>query len=182
MSRLQLPELTGQELTFREEEVLTSKTDLRGVITYANDAFCHVAGFEFPELEGQPHSLIRHPEMPRSVFNLMWETIQSGNEFFGYVCNRTKIGDHYWVLAHVVPDRDPETHEIMGFHSTRRCPTRAGIKVAKELYARLRETERKAPKAQQVEVGTKALNTILTEANMTYEEWIFSKINELEVA
>lgn len=182
MSRLQLPELTGNELTFRDEEVLTSKTDMRGVITYANDAFCHIAGFEFPELEGQPHSLIRHPEMPRCVFNLMWDSIQKGQEFFGYVCNRTKLGDHYWVLAHVVPDLDPETHEILGFHSTRRSPTRAGVKVAKELYAKLREAERREPKAKQVEAGTQALKTILSQANMTYEEWIFSKINELEVA
>jgi PAS domain S-box-containing protein len=182
MSRLKLPDLTGREITFKEQEVLTSKTDMRGMITYANEDFCRVAGFDYSDLHGAPHSLIRHPDMPRSVFNLMWNTIQDGREFFGYVVNRCKNGDHYWVLAHVVPDIDPASREVIGFHSTRRCPTSQGINAARALYSALRDAERRAPRDKQVEVGTAALMSALKTERMSYEEWIFSKINQWEVA
>ena len=182
MSRLKLPDLTGREITFKEQEVLTSKTDMRGMITYANEDFCRVAGFDYSELHGAPHSLIRHPDMPRSVFNLMWNTIQDGREFFGYVVNRCKNGDHYWVLAHVVPDIDPSTRDVVGFHSTRRSPAPHGVNAARALYSALRDAERRAPRDKQVEVGTAALTSLLKAERMTYEEWIFAKINQWEVA
>lgn len=182
MSRLQLADLTGREKLFSPDDVLTSKTDLRGVITYANDVFCHIAGFISAELYGAPHSLIRHPEMPRAVFALMWRTIESGQEFFGYVVNRCKNGDHYWVLAHVVPDIDPSTRDVVGFHSTRRSPAPHGVNAARALYSALRDAERRAPRDKQVEVGTAALTSLLKAERMTYEEWIFAKINQWEVA
>lgn len=182
MARKDLPDLTGNELLFEEDEVLTSKTNLQGKISYANDPFCRVAGFEYSELDGAPHSVIRHPEMPRAIFHLMWNTIEAGNEFFGYVMNRCKNGDHYWVLAHVVPDLDPKTREILGYHSTRRCPSRPGVEMAEQMYAQLRADERSVPRTKQVEVGTASLHQMLADEGMNYEEWIFSKINQWEVA
>jgi PAS domain S-box-containing protein len=95
--------LTGVERTFVENEIIVSKTDLKGRITYANDVFIKLAGFTETELLGQPHSIIRHPEMPRCVFKLLWDTIAEGGEIFAYVVNRSKNGDHYWVFAHVTP-------------------------------------------------------------------------------
>jgi PAS domain S-box-containing protein len=180
MSRLQLADLTGREKLFSPDDVLTSKTDLRGVITYANDVFSEVAGFTAAELYGAPHSLIRHPEMPRAVFALMWSSIEAGKEFFGYVVNRCKSGDHYWVLAHIVPDLDPETREIVGYHSTRRCPSRAGIAEASKLYSTIRDAERRRPRDQQVEAGIEAVTAILKAAGVTYEQWIFAHINRHE--
>lgn len=182
MSRLSLPALTGIEQTFDADEVLTSKTDPRGIITYANDDFCRIAGFKYPELHGAPHSIIRHPDMPRAIFHLMWSLIQQGREFFGYVVNRCQNGDHYWVLAHVVPDLDPHTREILGFHSTRRSPSRQGVSMAVDIYASLRDAERSVPREKQVDAGTAALHKLLAAENMDYEEWIFSKINQWEVA
>jgi PAS domain S-box-containing protein len=181
MSRLHAHELTGVELHLEETDVLTSKTDLRGVITYANDVFVKIALYEADELYGAPHSLIRHPAMPRSVFYLMWKTIESGKEFFGYVVNRAKNGDHYWVLAHIVPDLDPRTGEIIGYHSTRRRPSREGIELATKVYAAVSLAERKVPKAQQVEAGVAAVTSYLAGEGMSYEQWIFDKINKWEL-
>ncbi len=88
-------EPTGREVRFGADEIIVSKTDLTGHLTYANDVFLRVAGYTEAEVIGQPHSFIRHPEMPRAVFKLLWDTIQSGREVFAYVVNLTKHGDHY---------------------------------------------------------------------------------------
>lgn len=88
---------TGVERFFREDEVIVSKTDLKGRLTYVNRVFINISGYQEPELLGEPHSLIRNPEMPRSVFKLLWDTIGAGREIFAYVNNMSKNGDHYWV-------------------------------------------------------------------------------------
>jgi PAS domain S-box len=98
--------LTGVERTFGTDEIIVSKTDPKGRIIYANEVFLRLAGYAESEIIGQPHSIIRHPDMPRCVFKLLWDTVQSGNEIFAYVVNRSKNGDHYWVLAHVTPTFD----------------------------------------------------------------------------
>ena len=100
--------LTGVERFFDKDEIIVSKTDLKGRMTYCNDVFLRIAGYTEQELLGQPHSIIRHPDMPRCVFKLLWDTIGAGKEIFAYVINRAKNGDHYWVLAHVTPSRDPD--------------------------------------------------------------------------
>ena len=94
---------TGREVRFDEEELIVSKTDAQGRITYCNDVFIRISGYTERELLGAPHSLIRHPDMPRAVFKLLWDTIASGEECFAYVVNRAKSGDHYLVRAHLTP-------------------------------------------------------------------------------
>ena len=113
--------LTGVERFFGDDELIVSKTDLKGHVTYANDVFLRIADYTEKEVLGQPHSVIRHPDMPRSVFKLLWDTLATGSEIFAYVINRTKHGDHYWVLAHVTPSRDA-TGNTVGYHSSRRVP------------------------------------------------------------
>ena len=119
----QTPHVTGKEAFFEDNEIIVSKTDLTGRITYANDVFLKIAGYSEAEVLGQPHSLIRHPDMPRCVFKLLWDTISAGGEIFAYVINRCKNGDHYWVLAHVTPSRNMDG-EIISYHSNRRVPDR----------------------------------------------------------
>lgn len=119
----QIPTVTGKEVFFGDNEIIVSKTDLKGYLTYANDVFLDIAGYTEAEVLGKPHSLIRHPRMPRCIFKLLWETISGGGELFAYVMNRCKNGDHYWVLAHVTPSRN-EAGEIIGYHSSRRVPNR----------------------------------------------------------
>ncbi len=94
---------TGIERTFKEDEIIVSKTDLKGIITYANRTFLDVALYREDEVLGMPHSIIRHPDMPRCVFKLLWDTIEEGNEIIAYVKNMAKNGDFYWVFAHVTP-------------------------------------------------------------------------------
>jgi PAS domain S-box-containing protein len=114
---------TDTEVFFREEDIIVSKTDLKGRLTYVNQQFCEIANYTEADLLGQPHSVIRHPDMPRSVFKLLWDTILEGREIFAYVKNMTKSGDYYWVFAHVTPSYD-KNKNIVGYHSNRRVPDR----------------------------------------------------------
>ena len=112
---------TGVERTFGEDEIIVSKTDAKGIIRYANGVFLRVSGYEEADVLGQPHNIIRHPEMPRCIFRLLWDTIASGEEIFAYVLNLAADGAHYWVFAHVTPSFGPRG-EIIGYHSNRRLP------------------------------------------------------------
>ena len=115
--------LTGRERFFDDRDIIVSKTNLQGHITYANRVFLDIAGYREDEVLNQPHKILRHPDMPRCIFKLMWETIESGREVFAYVINRCKDGDHYWVYAHVTPSFDM-SGKIIGYHSNRRVPQR----------------------------------------------------------
>jgi len=133
--RLNQP-VTQNEYTFPPEETLVSVTDLKGRITYCNPAFIHVSGFSRDELLGQPHNIVRHPDMPAEAFRDLWATIQSGQPWTGIVKNRRKNGDFYWVQANATPMLDGD--QITGFLSVRISPSRAQVQDAEQLYRRLR--------------------------------------------
>ena len=99
--------LTGVERFFDDDEIIVSKTDLKGIITYGNSVFYRLAGYTEKELIGVNHNVIRHPDMPRAVFKLLWDTLAEGREIFAYVVNRAKNGDHYWVFAQEDVDLAP---------------------------------------------------------------------------
>jgi PAS domain S-box-containing protein len=167
-------ELTGIESTFDEEEIIVSKTDRNGRITYANDVFLRVAGYREREVIGQPHSIIRHPDMPRCVFKLLWDTLELGQEIFAYVVNLARNGDHYWVFAHVTPTF-ASNGAVVGYHSNRRKPDRAQIEKVQPLYATLLAAERRhAVKADQIAASTALLQQFLAERRMAYDEFVFS--------
>uniref|UniRef100_UPI0035BC2BE1 methyl-accepting chemotaxis protein n=1 Tax=Pseudomonas syringae TaxID=317 RepID=UPI0035BC2BE1 len=128
--------ITQTERTFPASERLISTTDLNSHITYCNDAFVTLSGFTREELVGQPHNLVRHPDMPASVFAHMWETIKQGKPWMGVVKNRSKQGDYYWVSAYVTAVY--ENGRIVGYESVRSLPTRDQVRRAEALYARLR--------------------------------------------
>jgi PAS domain S-box-containing protein len=174
MKPLSSASLSGVERTFEPEEIIVSKTDLRGRITYANAVFQRVAEMTEAELLGQPHSIIRHPDMPRCVFRLLWDTLQDGREIFAYVVNRSKSGGHYWVFAHVTPTFD-ERGRIVGYHSNRRVPDREAVEQAEKVYAMLRQEEsRHGHPREAADAGVRLLNKILKDAGVTYEQWVFS--------
>jgi PAS domain S-box-containing protein len=165
---------TGRERTFKDHEIIVSKTDPKGVITYANDVFVRVSGFTEEELLGAPHNIIRHPDMPRCVFKLLWDTIQAGQEIFAYVVNLCKSGDHYWVLAHVTPSFDDDGR-IIGYHSSRRTPDREAVEKVKPLYAALKQTEDAAADWREgMRKATGLLLAQLDEAGVEYGEFVFS--------
>lgn len=142
--KINLP-LTGQERTFPEGRTLVSRTDTKGIITFANDGFIDVSGFTREELVGANHNIIRHPEVPPVVFEAMWQTLKRGLPWHGTVKNRCKNGDHYWVDARIVPVK--KHGRIIGYMSVRTCPSREAVARAERAYAELRSAGAAAPAA-----------------------------------
>ncbi len=163
---------TGRESRFDEDEIIVSKTDVKGRITYANQVFARVAGYTTRELLGQPHSIIRHPDMPRCVFKLLWDTIEARQEIFAYVINMAKNGDHYWVYAYVTPTLD-HAGNIVGYHSSRRKPDRDKIEKVIPLYqALLAEENRVANRKQGMNNAFDMLVGILKDSRVGYDEFV----------
>ena len=129
--------VTQNELKVPPDQTLISVTDLKGRITYANPSFIAMSGFLMDELIGQPHNLVRHPDMPAEAFRDMWQTIDSGLPWTGLVKNRRKNGDFYWVRANATPMRDGD--KIVGYLSVRTSPSQEEINAATSLYASMRE-------------------------------------------
>lgn len=166
---------TGRETFFPASELIVSKTDLKGRITYANSLFCRVAGYRESELLGEPHSIVRHPDMPRSVFRLLWDTIEARREIFAFVKNMARNGDHYWVFAHVTPSFDTGGN-LTGYHSNRRVPDRDMLETAIiPLYAEVLAAERAHANGKDaVAAGYKALTDFVASQKVAYEELVFS--------
>ncbi len=133
--------ITNNEQPFPKGKYLVSKTDLKGVITYANEAFIELSGFTRDELIGKSHNVVRHPEMPPQAFEDLWSTVKAGRPWRGCVKNRCKNGDHYWVDAFVVPVR--KNDETIGYMSVRSEPGRDEIRKAEALYRHLNASKRK---------------------------------------
>ena len=171
---MQHPTPTGRERLFDDGEIIVSKTDLRGIITYANPVFLRVAGYTEEEVIGKPHNMVRHPDMPGSVFKLLWDTLATGQEIFAYVKNMAHNGDHYWVFAHVTPTFGP-SGEIIGYHSNRRVPERKAVATAEELYRAVVAEERKyRNRTEAVQAGMRLLTEAVVKSGMQYEELVFA--------
>lgn len=167
--------LTGVERFLGDDDIIVSKTDTRGRITYANRTFLSIADYEERDVLGQPHNLIRHPDMPRCVFKLLWDTIQAKREIFAYVVNRSHNGDHYWVFAHVTPSIDPGG-AIVGYHSNRRAPDRRVLRdVIIPLYKQLCDEERRHRNDRDGLASSFGMLTkVLQDKGMDYEQLVFS--------
>jgi aerotaxis receptor len=124
--------VTQKERRFGSDEKLISTTDLDGNITHCNDVFVNISGYSREELIGQPHNMVRHPDMPEAAFKVLWDTIRAGKPWMGLVKNRCKNGDHYWVNAYVTPIT--EHGKVIGFESVRVCPERADVARAEKIY------------------------------------------------
>lgn len=127
--------VTNREAVMRPDTILVTRTDLQGVITYANDAFVEISGFTRKELIGAHHNIVRHPDMPAAAFEDLWRTIRAGKPWTAPVKNRTKDGGYYWVEANVVPVFNKG--KLQGFLSVRYAPSRESVRGAEELYAEL---------------------------------------------
>ena len=166
--------LTGVERFFDKDEIIVSKTDLKGVITYANKVFQRVAGYTEAELMGKAHSIVRHPAMPRCVFKLLWDTLESGNEIFAYVINKARNGDHYWVFAHVTPSYD-DNGTIIGYHSSRRVPERSAIAAVEPVYKALLAKEAEFENSKEgMAASFQMVVDLLTSSGVSYDQFVFS--------
>lgn len=127
--------MTRTEQRFSESTLLISTTDLKGRITSFNQAFVDISGYEPEELLGQPHNIVRHPDMPTAAFANMWQTLKTGQAWMGLVKNRSKNGDYYWVDAYVMPMyRDGQ---VIGYESVRSCPKREDVARAEKFYGQV---------------------------------------------
>jgi len=129
----------GQETVLDEYAFLVSETNEKGIISFANDDFCKIAEYSLEELMGQPHNMVRHKDMPKKAFKNLWDTIQKGDIWTGYVKNATKTGGYYWVFATIYPFESCDGSK--GFLSCRRRASEAEIKSANELYAKWKNEE-----------------------------------------
>jgi PAS domain S-box-containing protein len=166
--------LTGVERTFAPSDIIVSKTDPKGVITYANKIFLDVAQLTERQAIGAPHSVVRHPDMPRAVFALLWSRLQAGQEIFAYVLNMASSGDHYWVHAHVTPSFGADG-QIVGYHSNRRVPDRSAVDAVAPVYRELKAIEdRAANRADGLKNSVERLNAILADAGVSYDQYVFA--------
>lgn len=147
---------------------IISETDLSGNITMANDVFQRVAFYSEAELIGAPHSIVRHPDMPRCVFKLLWDTIKAGSPISAYVINKAKNGDYYWVLASVTPIKG-------GYRSERFVPKKSVVEdVIKPLYASLLAEEERVGGNAGMESSFAMVVKLLTDKGITYDQLIAS--------
>jgi PAS domain S-box-containing protein len=170
MEKISRPSPNNFENVLPENEIIVSKTDTKGVITYVNEGFMHLAKYKEFELLGRPHNMIRHPDMPKVIFKLLWDYIKSGKEINAYVKNLSKDGSYYWVFANVTPSYD-KNGRIIGYYSVRRKPKKETINsIIAPLYKKLIEAER----VNGVEESAKIVNNLLKEKGLEYEEFILS--------
>jgi len=126
-----------QEYVLKSDDFLVSQTDDKGNIMFANDDFCKIAGYTIDELVGKSHNIVRHQDMPKAAFKALWDTVNSGKVWDGYVKNKTKSGGYYWVYATVYPMKDRVTNQTR-YMSCRRKPSKEEIQAAEALYKTLR--------------------------------------------
>lgn len=127
-------------MKLNDGEFIVSKTDTAGRITYANRVFMEIALYPEDQLLGVQHNIVRHPDMPRGVFRFLWNTIETGQEFFGFVKNLCADGRYYWVFANVTADYD-EQGKLTGYLSVRRKPPQKAIDAVTPIYAAMLDIE-----------------------------------------
>ncbi|RLA83463.1 MAG: histidine kinase [Epsilonproteobacteria bacterium] len=130
------------EIELDPKRYIVSETDAKGKITYCNDYFMEVSGYSEEELIGKPHNIVRHPDMPKVVFKLLWETISAGKNINALVKNLAKDGRYYWIFTEFEIRKDTDTGEIIGYHAARKSISKHVIEIIADLYAELLQIEK----------------------------------------
>ena len=165
---MQRPTPVNQEIKLDPNRYIVSKTDPKGIITFVNIYFCKICGYSEEELIGQPHNIIRHPDMPRIAFKLMWDTIQQGRDFTAVVKNLAKDGRFYWVITEFTSKKDPVTGQIIEYTAFRKAPPRSVVEAVEPIYRMLLDAEKRGG----MEASQKALVDFLKSKGETYDSWI----------
>jgi len=161
---------TDKEYVLEKEAFIVSRTDPKGLVKYTNREFMVISGYEESELLGKSHNNIRHPDMPKAVFKLLWDTIKAGKEFNGYVKNMCKNGDYYWVFATIASSIE-DNEQV--FYSIRKKPKAKAVSAIEPIYKAMKEVE----DAQQDKSLDASLNILLDEFEpfgMDYNEYILT--------
>ncbi len=149
--------ITNEEMEFERNDLIISRTDIRGTITYCNNIFAKMSGWTQEELLGSNHNLIRHPDMPQAAYQLVWDSIKAKSEFYGYVKNLRKDGGYYWVFAYITADLD-DNGEIAGYTSYRRYAPKVAVDTMEPIYKLLMDAEEKGGIEASVELLGDFLN------------------------
>lgn len=165
------PTPLNEEIQLDPKRYIVSETDAKGKITYCNNYFKEISGYSEEELIGSPHNIIRHPDMPKVVFKLLWETISQGKNINAVVKNLAKDGRYYWIFTEFEIRKDTDTGTIIGYHASRKTISKHVIEVIANLYAELLEIEKK----DGVEASQEALVNFLKSKGKEVE---FSNIME----
>ena len=160
-----------EEIELDPKRYIVSETDEKGKITFCNDYFIEVCGYDKDELIGKPHNIIRHPDMPKVVFKLLWETISQGKNINVVVKNLAKDGRYYWIFTEFESRKDIDTGEIIGYTASRKSISKFVIEVISKLYKELVDIENK----EGIEASEKYLINFLKEKGDNIE---FSNIME----
>ena len=154
-----------KEVVLNEEDFTISKTDLKSIILYGNQIFLQMSGWSEEELLGKPHNILRHPDMPRCAFKILYDHIENGKEWFGFVKNLRKDGGYYWVFANISPTYD-NNGNMIGYYSVRRKPREGFKSIIEPLYKTLLNIEA----SEGMDGGVKAVEDLLNKYNMTFNE------------
>ncbi len=168
------PEPRDEEIILDPKRYIVSKTDEKGVIEYGNDYFVEISGYKEAELIDRPHNIIRHPDMPKVVFKMLWDRISKRENMVSLVKNMAKDGRYYWVLADVEPKIDPTTSKIIGYTAYRKAAPRKAIEAIEPIYKKLKEIEEKSG----MEAAEKYFKGYLEDKNMTYDQFINTLIED----
>jgi len=166
-AKLDSPSVIDSEIVLSKDKVLLSATDTRGIITYCNEDFVETCGYEEWELAGEPHNIIRHPDMPRVIFRLMWQRIQNGDNIIAIVKNLAKSGKYYWVMTDFVIKEDNQGN-IVGYKAYRKAAPRKAIETIIPLYKKLRDIEN----AKGMDAAEDYLIGYLDAFDTTYDDFI----------
>ena len=154
-----------KEVLLKEEDFIVSKTDLKSRILYGNKIFIEMSGYSEQELLGQPHNILRHPDMPQCAFKILYDHIQNGKEWFGYVKNLRKDGGYYWVFANISPNYD-HNGNIIGYYSVRRKPRDGFKRIIEPLYEKLKNIEASGG----MRASEEAVKELLNQYKMNFNE------------
>ena len=165
---MQSPTPKNEQITLDPKRYIVSKTNPKGVITYGNDYFVEISGYKEAELIGKPHNIIRHPDMPKVVFKLMWDRIQNGQPIMALVKNLAKDGRYYWVVTEFESKKDKLTNEIIGYTAFRKAAPKNAVKVIAPIYQKLIEIEAQSG----IEASEQYLVGFLEEKGLSYDQFI----------
>lgn len=157
------------QIHMKHDDFIVSKTDVKGIITYGNETFIAMSGYQESELLNTPHNILRHDDMPAIVFKLLWDRLNSKAFINAYVKNRCKNGDYYWVYANVTPSYD-ENNNVIGFYSVRRKPKESAIKVIEPIYQALLNEEKRGG----MNASLQLLEETLKQSGVSYDEFIIN--------
>lgn len=170
LSKLDAPKnITNNEKVLSEDDFIVSKTNTQGKIIYCNEIFAEMAGYSFSELIGANHNLIRHPDMPRLAFKILWEYVQNKKEYFGFVKNLCHDGGYYWVFAYITPDFDLSGN-IISYTSVRRKMNDSAKEIVTPLYEKMVAAEQRGG----IEASQKILDELLREKGWSYNELVIN--------